>query len=98
MLQLRTGTTPVENRAECEPGEHRATRVCGEGRCSATGRTLEARPGVHALGHEDRLEHVIGHLVQNALDATQPRRRSVAFASARAASTRCSRSPTTAWA
>jgi len=25
---------------------------------------------VMAVGHEDRLEHVIGHLVQNALDAT----------------------------
>jgi signal transduction histidine kinase len=26
---------------------------------------------VLALGHEERLEHVIGHLLQNALDATQ---------------------------
>ena len=24
-----------------------------------------------AIGHEDRLEHVIGHLVQNALDAAR---------------------------
>src|SRR5207253_9222020 len=28
---------------------------------------------VSGLGHEDRLEHVIGHLVQNALDATADR-------------------------
>ena len=27
---------------------------------------------VLTLGHEDRLEHVIGHLVQNALDASRP--------------------------
>jgi signal transduction histidine kinase len=27
---------------------------------------------VQSLGHEDRLEHVIGHLVQNALDASRP--------------------------
>jgi signal transduction histidine kinase len=26
--------------------------------------------GISALGHPDQLEHVIGHLVQNALDAT----------------------------
>jgi signal transduction histidine kinase len=30
-------------------------------------------PGVVAVAHEDRLEHVIGHLVQNALDATVTR-------------------------
>jgi len=29
--------------------------------------------GIVAVGHEDRLEHVIGHLVQNALDATVAR-------------------------
>lgn len=38
------------------------------------GRTVELR--VHerlaTRGHEDRLERVIGHLVQNALDATDP--------------------------
>jgi signal transduction histidine kinase len=31
---------------------------------------LSLASGVVAVGHEDRLEHVIGHLVQNALDAT----------------------------
>ena len=31
---------------------------------------FDAAPGLVALGNEDRLEHVIGHLVQNALDAT----------------------------
>jgi signal transduction histidine kinase len=25
---------------------------------------------VYAIGHDERLEHVVGHLVQNALDAT----------------------------
>lgn len=32
---------------------------------------LDAVDGVATIGHEDRLEHVIGHLVQNALDATR---------------------------
>jgi signal transduction histidine kinase len=33
---------------------------------------VDAAQGVSAFAHEDRLEHVIGHLVQNALDATEP--------------------------
>jgi signal transduction histidine kinase len=40
---------------------------------AATGRAsiaLEVAAEVSAVGHEDRLEHVIGHLIQNALDAT----------------------------
>ena len=28
---------------------------------------------VFALGHEERLDHVIGHIIQNALDATTSR-------------------------
>ena len=45
-------------------------RVCAA-KAGADGRIeLDLAPGVHAIGHEERLEHVIGHLVQNALDAT----------------------------
>jgi signal transduction histidine kinase len=46
-------------------------RVCAAK--SQGGRTvaLEAADGVSTIGHEDRLEHVIAHLVQNALDATR---------------------------
>jgi len=31
------------------------------------------RSGTCAIGHEDRLDHVIGHVIQNALDATAER-------------------------
>jgi len=34
------------------------------------GITKDRKPGVWTIGHSERLEHVIGHLVQNALDAT----------------------------
>ncbi len=69
LLQLRSGTAPVEKPASvelapllarvCAPhaGQHRVIRV-------------HAEPGVRALGHEDRLERVVGHLLQNAIDAT----------------------------
>ena len=46
-------------------------RVCAAK--AALERADRARPrrrASRAIGHEDRLEHVIGHLVQNALDAT----------------------------
>jgi putative PEP-CTERM system histidine kinase len=68
MLQLRTGTTPVE-KPRLVDLEGVVRRVCaakGVGR-APIGLELTS---VMAVGHEDRLEHVIGHLVQNALDAT----------------------------
>jgi len=33
--------------------------------------SLALEPGVLAWGHEERLEHVVGHLIQNALDASR---------------------------
>jgi putative PEP-CTERM system histidine kinase len=69
MLQLRTGAEPVENAAPVDVSSLVA-RVCSSKsdmhatiQCEASGTYL-------ALGHEDRLDHVIGHLVQNAIDAS----------------------------
>jgi putative PEP-CTERM system histidine kinase len=72
MLQLRTGTTPVENARPVELAPI-VQRVCAAKTAGARTVELALAPGVHALGHEERLEHVIGHLVQNALDATNER-------------------------
>jgi signal transduction histidine kinase len=69
MLQLRMGTTPVENARPLDL-EPIVRRVCAAKSSRPGAIDLELAPGVTALGHEDRLEHVIGHLVQNALDAT----------------------------
>jgi putative PEP-CTERM system histidine kinase len=68
MLQLRTGTTPVEKPRQVDLAPV-VERVCNAKGSPRTPIDLELS-AVHALGHEDRLEHVIGHLVQNALDAT----------------------------
>ena len=72
MLQLRTGATPVESPWPVDLGSV-IRRVCaakaGPGRTIA----LEISGKVVASGHEDQLEHVIGHLIQNALDATADR-------------------------
>src|SRR5205085_2015223 len=68
VLQLRTGTTPVEKprQGELEP---LVRRVCAA-KIGSRSPVLLDLSAVSGLGHEDRLEHVIGHLVQNALDAT----------------------------
>jgi putative PEP-CTERM system histidine kinase len=69
MLQLRTGTTPVEGPKPIELAAlvRKIQRAKGAVRAVIT---IDAAGEVHALGHEDRLERVIGHLVQNAVDAT----------------------------
>jgi putative PEP-CTERM system histidine kinase len=71
LLQLRSGATPVDKPAAValEPIVRRvqAAKAVAQRRL-----TVDVAAGVHAFGHEDRLERVIGHLVQNALDATTP--------------------------
>jgi putative PEP-CTERM system histidine kinase len=71
MLQLREGATP--------PGGSRGVELAPlvrrlEALAAGQGRTLEQRSidKLATRGHEDRLERVLGHLVQNALDATPP--------------------------
>lgn len=71
MLQLREGATP--------PGAAFGVNLGSiVGRIEAValgrGRVLEVQTGdgVLARGHEERLERIIGHVVQNAFDATDP--------------------------
>ncbi|MGZ8255802.1 MAG: XrtA/PEP-CTERM system histidine kinase PrsK, partial [Burkholderiaceae bacterium] len=68
MRQLRSGATPVENAGFVDLGTV-AQRVKSVRASSHPRLELLAREGVLAVGHEERLERVIGHLVQNALDA-----------------------------
>lgn len=71
LLQLRAGTTPVE-----APRAVSLTALAeriGRAKASQTPPVaVDAPSAVMAFGHEDRLERVIGHLVQNALEATPP--------------------------
>jgi len=72
MLQLRTSATPVESPRQVDLGAI-IERVCAAKSAHAGQIGIELTSGVAAIGHEERLEHVIGHLVQNALDATAAR-------------------------
>jgi putative PEP-CTERM system histidine kinase len=69
MLQLRTGATPLEKPRLIEL-ERIVRRVCAAKARPARPVLLELTPGLTTIGHEDRLDHVFGHLLQNALDAT----------------------------
>jgi len=69
MLQLRTGATPVE-KAKPVNLETVIRNVCAAKSGQAASIELDLAGGVSSLGHPDQLEHVIGHLVQNALDAS----------------------------
>lgn len=69
MLQLREGATP--------PGAAFGVNLAGivqriEAVAAKRGRTLEVQvmEPVVTRGHEERLERIIGHMVQNAFDAT----------------------------
>ena len=69
LLQLRAGTAPVE-----VPRTVALTALVERiGKMRASQRpalVVEAAIPIQAIGHEDRLERVIGHMVQNALEAT----------------------------
>ncbi len=70
LLQLRLGTDPVENAGPVDVAA--VVRRVGQAKAAArAGLSVEAASPVFGLGHEDRLEHVVGHLVQNAIDATR---------------------------
>jgi putative PEP-CTERM system histidine kinase len=71
MLQLREGATPPGTAVGVDLGAI-VDRVAGVAR--GRGRTLEVTlvDKVMTRGHEERLERIVGHVVQNAFDATDP--------------------------
>ena len=71
MLQLREGATPPGKAFGVSLGEI-VKRI--EAVATGRGRTLEVAltEAVLTRGHEERLERIIGHVVQNAFDATDP--------------------------
>lgn len=71
MLQLREGDKPhgVTSGVDLEQIARRLASAA-----SSKGRVLELelQPGVSTRGHPERVERVLGHVVQNAFDATPP--------------------------
>jgi putative PEP-CTERM system histidine kinase len=69
LVQLSTGSRPQEALRPVDLGKLAAHVVAGKGPRSTP---INVRDDGHvlALGYEQRLERVIGHMVQNAIDAT----------------------------
>ncbi len=69
LLQLRSGTVPVEQPTSVDLA--RVLLRIGEAKAAQRHRIrFVGGEDVSVLGHEDRLERVVGHLVQNALEAS----------------------------
>jgi putative PEP-CTERM system histidine kinase len=71
MMQLREGTKPAAGSSGVDL-EIIAQRVKKSKEPQLPSVEISIRDKVFARGHEERIERVIGHLVQNALDATPP--------------------------
>ena len=71
MMQLREGATPLDGPRGIDLADvMRRIQNAKSGQGRDVELNIEER--LVARGHEDRVERVIGHLVQNALDATDP--------------------------
>ena len=69
LMQLRSGTTPVEKAAPVDLAsvmQRVHTAHAGQDHVIE----MDVEPGLRALGHADRLVRVLGHLVQNSIDAS----------------------------
>lgn len=70
MLQLREGDKPHHGSAGGVPLAAIARRLASAAVSKGRALELDLREEVSARGHEERIERVLGHVVQNALDAT----------------------------
>jgi putative PEP-CTERM system histidine kinase len=76
MLQLRTGTQPVEKPRPIDLGAAIQRIIHGQVRCKEI-IDMDTLPNLKILAHDDRIERAIGHFVQNAVEAIQNRTGSV---------------------
>ncbi len=69
MLQLRTGTTPIEKPRGVEL--HTVINRVAKNKAAGDVRIeVELESEIRVLAHADRIERVIGHILQNAIEAT----------------------------
>jgi putative PEP-CTERM system histidine kinase len=71
MLQLRAEARPVDRTLNVDL-DAVLRRVCATKADARVPIDVQSRGSAMVVGHEERLEHVIGHLVQTAIDASLP--------------------------
>lgn len=69
MLQLRAGATPVPGTFGVKLGAI-IERICAAKQPNFPNLSFELKRTLISRGHEERVERVIGHVIQNAIDAT----------------------------
>lgn len=69
LMQLTAGTVPIEQPTAVDLDEIIRRSAAPKTKQDVV-LTLDLKARSQALGHSDRIERVIGHLIQNALDAT----------------------------
>jgi putative PEP-CTERM system histidine kinase len=69
-LQLRAGSEPVESARHVDIVPVLRRLCSASSGCGVRIEVESTAPSAMVLGHEDRLEHVVSHLLQNAIDAT----------------------------
>jgi putative PEP-CTERM system histidine kinase len=69
LLQLRSGAAPMEKPAAVDLAGL-MQRVVAPHLGQSRTILVSVEPGLRAIGHDQRLERVFGHLIQNAVDAT----------------------------
>ncbi|MDY0747221.1 PEP-CTERM system histidine kinase PrsK [Paucibacter sp. R3-3] len=72
MLQLREGEKPHHGASSGVDLEQIARRLAVSARSKGRELELQLRAPVSTRGHDERVERVIGHVVQNAFDASPP--------------------------
>lgn len=70
LAQLRVGTTPVEQAVMVNLNEVAQSAIASKLPLRPTPVVVQQAPSVHTLAHRERLERVVGHLLQNAAEAT----------------------------
>jgi putative PEP-CTERM system histidine kinase len=70
LAHLRSGTTPIDKPVAVDLGELVARAVADKSQMRPRPEIDVRSTGLRALAHADRLQRVVGHLVQNAIEAT----------------------------
>lgn len=72
LMQLRAGTTPADEPAPVDLQEVVLSALKSKSPLTPKPRVCVDAPGIRTLAHRDRLDRVVGHLLQNAAEATPP--------------------------
>jgi putative PEP-CTERM system histidine kinase len=70
LMQLRAGTTPADEPAPVDLQEVVLAALKSKSPLTPRPRVCVDAPGIRTLAHRDRLDRVVGHLLQNAAEAT----------------------------